>query len=144
LGGTEIRVLAPSADYTPGDAAGNNDSLVLEITYKKRRILLTGDAERASENDMIESGLLRPVTLLKVGHHGSNTSSSDGFLNAVTPRFAVISDGYKNQFHHPNLAVLSRLADHHTAVFRTDQQGLITFVTDGERVGVFTAYKKGP
>jgi competence protein ComEC len=56
----------------------------------------------------------------------------------------VISDGYKNQFHHPNPAVLSRLAQHHTAVFRTDQQGLITFVTDGEKVGVFTAYKKGP
>ncbi len=144
LGGTEIRVLAPSPDYMPKDTAGNNDSLVLEITYKNRRILLTGDAERASENDMLESGLLRPVTLLKVGHHGSNTSSSDDFLNAITPRFAVISDGYKNQFHHPNPAVLNRLGAHHTAVFRTDQEGLITFLTDGDRVGVFTAYKKGP
>ncbi len=140
LGATEIRVLAPSADYLPGDTAGNNDSLVLEITYKNRRILLTGDAERASENDMIESGMLRPVTLLKVGHHGSNTSSTDDFLDAIRPRFAVISDGYKNQFHHPNPAVLSRLAAHQTAVYRTDEQGLITFLTDGNRVGVFTPY----
>ncbi len=143
LGGTEIRVLAPAPDYLPEDTAGNNDSLVLEISYKHQRILLTGDAERASENDMLQSGMLRPVTLLKVGHHGSKTSSSEDFLSAVSPRFAVISDGYKNQFHHPNPDVLKRLAAHHAAVFRTDQQGLTTFRTDGDRVEVFTVYKKG-
>lgn len=136
IGGAQIRVLAPATDYVPGASATNNDSLVLEVTFKKRSILLTGDAERASEADMVESGLLRPVTLLKVGHHGSRTSSTEEFLDALRPRFAIISDGYKNQFRHPNPDVLSRLESHHTAVFRTDQRGLITFRTDGEHVEV--------
>ncbi len=138
LGGTQIRVLAPSPDYVPGDTATNNDSLVLEITFRGRRLLLTGDAEKAEENDMLQSGLLQPVTLLKVGHHGSRTSSSEDFLSALNPRFALISDGYKNQFHHPNPDVLTRLAEHHAAIFRTDQRGLITFRTDGEHVELTT------
>ncbi len=134
IGGTQVRILAPSPDYQPGDAANNNDSLVFEITYGKRSVLLTGDAERLEEADMLESGLLQPVTLLKVGHHGSKTSSSEEFLSALNPQFALISDGYKNQFHHPHPTVLARLDAHHVTVFRTDQRGLITFSTDGDRV----------
>lgn len=134
LGGAQIRVLAPSPDYTPGDSASNDDSLVFQVTYGHRSVLLTGDAERPVEDDMVQSGLLRHVTLLKVGHHGSKTSSSEEFLDQVTPQFAFISDGYKNQFHHPNPGVLERLAEHHTAVFRTDQHGLLTFLTDGDKV----------
>ena len=87
---------------------------------------------------MVESGFLHPVTLLKVGHHGSKTSSTEDFLSAVTPQFAFISDGYKNQFRHPHKDVLDRLAEHHVAVFRTDQRGLLTFRTDGDRVEVST------
>ncbi len=138
VGGTQIRVLAPSPDYEPGDTANNNDSLVIEITYRRRSILLTGDAEHAAESDMVESGLLHPVTLLKVGHHGSKTSSSEEFLSALNPQFAIISDGYKNQFHHPHPSVLERLADHHAIVVRTDQRGLITFRTDGDKVELNT------
>lgn len=138
IGGTQIRVLAPSPDYQAGDAANNNDSLVIEITYRHRSILLTGDAERPAESDMLESGLLHPVTLLKVGHHGSKTSSSEEFLSALNPQFAIISDGYMNQFHHPNPTVLERLATHHSIVLRTDQRGLITFRTDGDRVDLNT------
>ncbi len=136
LGGTEIRILAPSPDYVPGDTATNNDSLVFEIRFGKRSVLLTGDAERAEEEDMLASGELRPVTLLKVGHHGSKTSSSEDFLSALNPQFALISDGYKNQFHHPSPGVLERLAEHHVNVFRTDQRGLISFRTDGDRVEI--------
>ncbi len=138
IGGAQVRILAPAADYVPGNLPHNNDSLVLEIVYGHRSILLTGDAERPVEDDMIASGQLRPVTLLKVGHHGSRTSSSEEFLDQVNPRFALISDGYKNQFHHPNPDVLKRLAEHHSRVFRTDQQGLITFRTDGEKVDIAT------
>ena len=134
IGGAQIRVLAPSAEYVPGDSPQNNDSLVLEISYGRQSILLTGDAERPVEDDMISSGVLRPVTLLKVGHHGSKTSSSEEFLEAIHPRYAVISDGYMNQFHHPHPTVLERFEQHRTKVFRTDQQGLTTFRTDGNRV----------
>jgi len=138
LGGTEIRVLAPSSEYVASEAAQNNDSVVLEITYKDKSVLLTGDAERLSEDDMVNSGQLRPVTLLKIGHHGSRTSSSEEFLDQVRPQLAIISDGYQNQFHHPHPEVLQRLASHHVAVFRTDQRGLITFRTDGEAVELRT------
>ncbi len=136
LGGAQMRVLAPSVDYTPSDKASNNDSLVLEVTYGSRRVLLTGDAERAVESDLVSSGELRPVTLLKVGHHGSKTSSTEDFLAATTPQFAFISDGYKNQFHHPHPTVLQRLAEHKVKIFRTDEHGLATFITDGDKVEV--------
>ncbi len=138
IGGAQIRVLAPSKDYVMGESAANDDSLVLEIHYGRRSILLTGDAERSIEDDLLASNELRPVTLLKVGHHGSKTSSSEEFLEKVAPEFALISDGYLNQFHHPHPSVLARLADHHIGVFRTDQRGLITFWTDGDKVEVET------
>ena len=138
IGGAKIRVLAPAPDYVVGDSAANDDSLVLEIRYGRRGILLTGDAERPIEDDLVSGGQLRQVTLLKVGHHGSKTSSSDEFLQQIAPEFAVISDGYLNQFHHPHPAVLARLTAHHTGILRTDQRGLITFRTDGDKVEVET------
>ncbi len=138
MDGTSIRILAPSAEYLPQEMAKNDDSLVLEIAYGKRTVLLTGDAEKPTEWDMLSNSLLHPVTFLKVGHHGSKTSSSEEFLSAVAPEFALISDGYKNQFHHPHPSVLARLAEHHVAVFRTDERGLVTFRTDGQKVELTT------
>lgn len=138
IGGARVRVLAPAPDYEPEASAKNNDSLVLEITYGKERALLTGDAERPVEQDMVANAALQPVTLLKVGHHGSRTSSSEAFLDQIQPRLAFISDGYLNSFHHPNEVVLKRLADHHAAIWRTDQDGLLTFETDGQHAAVTT------
>jgi competence protein ComEC len=138
IGGAQIRVLAPATDYLPQETASNDDSLVLEVSYGRHRALLTGDAEKPIESELVASGLLRPVTLLKVGHHGSKTSSSEEFLNEVQPQFAVISDGYKNQFHHPHPTVLERLTEHHAAILRTDEQGLITFRSDGTHVELET------
>jgi competence protein ComEC len=138
IGGTNIRFLSPAPDYLPGEAAVNDDSLVFEVTYGRRSILLTGDAETPVEADLVASGLLHPVTLLKVGHHGSKTSSSEEFINQLQPQFAFISDGYMNQFHHPHPTVLERLQRHHVGVFRTDVQGLSTFITDGEKVELQT------
>jgi competence protein ComEC len=132
IGGVRVRVLAPSPEYVAGPEAMNDDSLVLELTYGKQTVLLTGDAERPIEEDLVATGLLRNVTLLKVGHHGSRTSSSEDFLSQLAPRIAFISDGYMNQFHHPHPDVLKRLGDHHAAVFRTDRNGLLTFLTDGK------------
>lgn len=140
FGGARVRVLSPTPDYFPGAAAHNNDSLVLEVTYGQHRVLLTGDAEAGVEAELVAQNQLRPVTLLKVGHHGSKTSSTDDFLTALQPRYAFISDGYKNSFHHPHPTVLARLADHHVQVFRTDEAGLSSFVTDGYRVQL-TSYR---
>jgi competence protein ComEC len=138
IGGASLRILSPAADYVPGDAAANDDSLVFEVTFGARRILLTGDAERPIEQDLINSGLLKGVTLLKIGHHGSKTSTSEEFIDQLQPKFAFISDGYHNQFHHPHPTVLERLAEHHVAIFRTDQRGLLTFLTDGRKVEIDT------
>jgi competence protein ComEC len=138
IDGSTIRVLAPATDYQPKDIAGNDDSLVLEIRYGRRSVLLTGDAEKPVEWDMLANSLLQPVTLLKVGHHGSKTSSSQEFLDAVAPQFALISSGYKNQFHHPHPSVLARLAGRHAEILRTDERGLITFLTDGNKVEIDT------
>ncbi len=138
IGGAMVRVLAPAADYVPEETAMNDDSLVLEVSYGRHRALLTGDAEKPIESELVASGLLRPVTLLKVGHHGSRTSSSEEFLDEIKPQFAMISDGYRNQFHHPHPTVIERLNEHHSAILRTDQQGLITFRTDGKRIELET------
>jgi competence protein ComEC len=138
IDGTTLRVLAPATGYQPKDIAGNDDSLVLEIRYGRRSVLLTGDAEKPVERDMLAHSLLQPVTLLKVGHHGSKTSSSQEFLDAIAPQFALISDGYKNSFHHPHPSVLARLAERHAEVLRTDERGLITFRTDGNKVEIET------
>jgi competence protein ComEC len=138
FGEVRVRVLAPSPDYTPERAPHNNDSLVLEIRYRDKSVLLTGDAERPVEDDLVNCGQLRSITLLKVGHHGSKTSSSEEFLDQLKPEFAMISDGYKNQFRHPHPTVLERLASHGARILRTDQNGALTFLTDGTKVEVGT------
>ena len=130
--------LAPLPDYLPAETPGNNDSLVLRIQYGRRSFLLTGDMESPIENRLVEDGVLRPTDVLKVGHHGSRTSCTDGFLNAVQPVFGVISDGVDNLFHHPHQQVLDRLAFRHAEVFRTDTVGLVTLRTDGQHVTIET------
>jgi competence protein ComEC len=141
FGAARVRILAPHLDYSAGDSANNNDSLVLLMQFGSRRVLLTGDAEHPIEDELLAAQQLQPVTLLKVGHHGSRTSSSEELLNATRPQFAFISAGYLNQFHHPHKDVLSRLAEHHAMVLRTDRNGLLTFMTDGEHVEV-TDYRQ--
>jgi competence protein ComEC len=136
LGEAVVKILAPHDDYVAGDSANNNDSLVLSIQMGNQRVLLAGDAESPIENEMLAARQLQPVTLLKVGHHGSRTSSSEELLDAVQPQFAFISAGYLNQFHHPHPDVLSRLAEHHTMILRTDRSGLLTFRTDGRHIQV--------
>lgn len=127
-GPQHVDVLAPDATYSnPGDPR-NDDSLVLRVRLGKASVLLAGDAEAASEQAMLASGKLAPVTLLKVGHHGSLTSSTPPFLAAVAPAQAVISTGLGNHFGHPRPEILARLADAHTRTFRTDEFGLTTFL----------------
>src|SRR5262249_34908169 len=134
----EIEVLAPLPDYVPADTPKNNDSLVLRIRYGRHSFLLSGDAEKQVEWGMIDRGELSRADVLKVGHHGSRTSSTEEFLNAVNPTYAVISAGADNNYGHPNRDVLTRLENHHAEVLRTDRDGMITIRSDGKRLQVET------
>ena len=127
-GGAQIEVLAPNASYRNAGAPTNNDSLVLRVEYGKASILLEGDAEAPSERAMLVSGRVHPVTLLKVGHHGSQTSTSVAFFEAAAPVRAVISVGKSNTFGHPRAEVIGRIADAGTRLYRTDEFGLTTFL----------------
>ena len=131
-GGVEVSVLAPAPAYANPNAPKNDDSLVLRMQYGKASALLEGDAETPSEEAMLAAGLVQPVTLLKVGHHGSRTSTTQAFLDAAAPVDAVISVGRRNTFGHPRAEIVSRIAARHTHLFRTDQFGLSTFLLSAD------------
>jgi len=133
FGGADVAVLAPERDYRPGTQAANDDSLVLHMAYGQTSVMLEGDAETSSEMRMLGERDLSS-TLLKVGHHGSATSTSPAFLNAVAPRFAIISAGRHNSYGHPRRGTLEKLGDARVATFRTDTMGATSFYLDGTRV----------
>lgn len=127
-GDEQIAVLSPDASYSNPAAPRNDDSLVLRVQFGASSILLEGDAEAPSEHAMLAAGVITPVTLLKVGHHGSLTSTTPEFLAAAAPHSAVISTGLNNHFGHPRPEILNRLASQRTLTYRTDQFGLTTFL----------------
>jgi competence protein ComEC len=133
LSGASVEILAPADDYV-AQKVGNNDSLVLRISYGSRSFLLTGDMERGIESKLLAAGANLHADVLKVGHHGSRTSSTERFLEAVAPSVALISAGFENSFGHPHPDVLGRLSARHAAVLRTDLDGLVTVRTDGRSV----------
>jgi competence protein ComEC len=121
LGDTSLHVLAPFRDYVPGAEPTNNDSLVLHMTYGGTSVMLEGDAEAPIEQAMLtEPGL--QSTLLKVGHHGSVTSTRPEFLARVMPQWAVISCGLHNRYHHPRQEVLAELQAAKVRTYSTDIQ----------------------
>src|SRR3984885_480605 len=132
FGGTQVDVLAPGVDYTPGTAASNDDSLVLHVAYGHTSVLLEGDAQAATERQMLSEEL--HADLLKVGHHGSKTSTIPPFLAAVAPRYAVISVAHHNPYGHPKLEVLNRLQEGQIRTFRTDALGAKSFYLNGTSV----------
>ncbi len=130
FGDTQVNVLAPLASYQPGLEPSNNDSLVLHVAYGASSVLLEGDAEAPIEQAMLsETGLAS--TLLKVGHHGSITSTRPEFLARVAPQWAVISCGPHNRYGHPRQEVLEELEDAHVRTLRTDLNGAACFALDG-------------
>ena len=134
LGSAKFTVLAPA---DPGHDNVNNDSLVLRLTYGKTSFLFTGDAEYEEEHEIIDFGKKIKSTVLKVGHHGSSTSSCYEFLYKVDPQIAVISVG-DNSYGHPSDEVLSRLEDCGARVFRTDECGTIIMKSDGRSLEIIT------
>ena len=135
LGGAQVQILGPL--HSAEDS--NDNSIVLKVSFGATSFLFTGDAERAEEQDLLNAGVNLQSTVLKVGHHGSDTSTSYPFLRAVAPQYAVISVGAGNSYGHPTEAVLSRLRDAGVTAFRTDMQGEITAVSDGQTVNFSTA-----
>jgi len=132
LGGAKITILAP-IHYDYGEES-NNYSICILIEYGSKRFLFTGDAEKEVETDLVNSNYLIKADVYKVGHHGSGSSTTDDFLSAVDPEYAVISCGEGNEYGHPHAAVLNRLRKDNVKVFRTDEQGSIICYCDGESI----------
>lgn len=131
LDGVTAEFVAPVGDYGKDLNAWSS---VLKVTYKDTSFLFTGDAEARSEADMLKNSEILKVDVLKVGHHGSDTSTSQDFLNAVKPTYAVISAGKDNKYGHPKSAIINRLKKSKVTVYRTDTQGTITAVSDGSKI----------
>lgn len=137
LGSARVEILGPVQEYD--DA--NNTSIVLRIDYGETSFLFTGDMETGAEEDLLNSGADVSATVLKAGHHGSDTSTGYRFLREVMPEYAVISVGEGNKYGHPSSDVLSRFRDAGAQVYRTDMQGHIVAKSDGKTV-TFTTEKQ--
>ena len=130
FGAAQVNVLAPQAGYQPGPEAANNDSMVLRVAWRQSSVLLEGDAEALVEQGMLSWPGLES-TLLKIGHHGSLTSTRPEFLARVAPQWAVISCGLRNRFGHPRPEILAELEQARVRTFSTDINGATCFRLDG-------------
>lgn len=128
---TDCEMLAPiSNNYEDV----NNYSAVIKLTYKNNKFLFMGDAQKLSEQEIINSNAEISCDVLKVGHHGSSTSSSKEFLDKSSPKIAVISSGRGNQFGHPHKETISAFKNRNYTIYRTDLDGSIVLVSDGKNI----------
>ncbi len=130
LGSAQVEILGPVKEYEDT----NDTSIVLRIDYGDTSFLFTGDMETGAEGDLLDAGANVRATVLKAGHHGSDTSTGYRFLREVGPQYTVISVGEGNSYGHPSDEVLSRFRDAGTQVYRTDMQGHIIAQSDGKTV----------
>lgn len=128
-----FEVLAPNKQYDDV----NNNSIVVKMTFKNTSFLFTGDAEKESENDMMNNNFNLEADVLKVGHHGSKTSTSSAFLRKVNPKYAVVCVG-EDRYNLPKKITIDKLTKRNIKVFRTDCNGTVVFSTDGNKISVFT------
>ncbi|MEA3376731.1 MAG: hypothetical protein U9R72_11120, partial [Chloroflexota bacterium] len=133
--GLRLEVLHPGPELLAGEGF-NDNSLVTRLTYGDVSMLLTGDIQARAEGRLLAAGVPLTSTVLKVAHHGSCGATTDAFLRAVDPQCAVVSVGADNDFGHPCHAVLERLRGR--PLYRTDEHGTVTVVTDGTRLWVET------
>lgn len=131
--GLKIEILGPAGDKYSNV---NNCSAVIKLTYINKAFLFMGDAEELAENE-ITSDVSSDV--LKVGHHGSYTATGESFLRRVSPVYAVISAGKNNSYGHPHDIILERLKQYNISTFRTDINGTVRFISDGDSLEVKTA-----
>lgn len=146
-GGASLSLLWPRRPVEPflqGTRSDPNaNSVVAKLAYGKTAFLLAGDAEPDTEAALLKRDLELHSTVLKVGHHGGHYSSTAAWLRAIHPKAAVISVGAGNDFGHPSPDTLRRLADEGAKVYRTDQDGAVTAVSDGMEVTLFTEREPG-
>lgn len=126
-----VKILSPVSDSYE---EGNDYSAVVRIVYGKRAFLFTGDAEKTVERELMSMGEELRADVLKVGHHGSVTSTGAAFLKAVAPSAAVISSGKGNSYDHPHDKIVKRLKKAGVRIFRTDESGTIVIGCDGENI----------
>ncbi|MBP3879653.1 MAG: MBL fold metallo-hydrolase [Lachnospiraceae bacterium] len=141
LGDAEFTILAPKKPENTGDtetlpegSSGNNQSICILLKNGENKVLFTGDAEQEEEQYLVESGRDIRADVYMVGHHGSSSSSSALLLDAVKPKYGVISCGKGNDYGHPTQELLDRLWDKDVSVFRTDEQGNIIMTSDGKKI----------
>ncbi len=130
LGSASCMLLGPRTSYE--DA--NNNSVVILVTHGTNKFLFMGDAEAEAEEDILRGGADVKADVIKVGHHGSRYSSSESFMQAVTPSYAVISCGEDNRYGHPHAKTLNALRAMGVEVFRSDEQGTIVAASDGSKI----------
>lgn len=130
LGTAECLLLAPISEKYSDT---NNYSAVLRLTYGAKRMIFSGDAERESEEEILKKYPASDLKcdLLKLGHHGSSTSSTDEYLDAISPSYAVISCGVGNKYGHPHKETMTKLSKRGITVYRTDTMGTVILTTDG-------------
>lgn len=133
-----LKVLAPQQPYITGtDSDLNNNSIVMKLQYGNFTMLLTGDAEQQEEAQLVAKyGNELASSVLKSGHHGSRTASSNTFLKAVNPQSVVISLGANNDYHHPHPSTLKKYQDLKLSLYRTDQNGTVTITSDGQKYDI--------
>lgn len=137
IGSLKVDILGPVKQYDDM----NSNSIVLKLTYKNRSFLFTGDAGKESERDMIAMGYNLKADVLKVGHHGSKTATSQAFLNRVQPSYAVISVGEdRNKL--PKKEIIDRLKKNNIKTYRTDLDGTVVLATDGDNIKIFCEKEK--
>ena len=136
--GLALRFIGPSLPFIGGRNAINSNSVAFVLEYGRFRMLFTGDAGSESEERFLSQGVDLRADVLKVGHHGSAYGSSAGFIGAVSPRYAIVSVGRHNLFGHPAPSTLATLRRFGAQIYRTDENGAVSIVTDGARSSLST------
>jgi competence protein ComEC len=130
---TTVTIFSPAGDETSWNS--NAASIVLKVSYGETDILLTGDAPIGTEEYLVEQyGTMLAAEILKLGHHGSRTSTSDRLLETVQPEYAIVSASADNRYNHPHPGVMEQVLTRGIATLQTGLEGTITFVSDGQRI----------
>ena len=143
LGDAKVSVIGPVTEYEDN----NNNSIAVIVEYSGKKIAFMGDTEKEGENDILQSGINIDVDVIKIGHHGSRSSSTNAFLSALSPEYAIISCGTDNSYGHPHLETLLTLRGMDVQIYRTDVQGtVIMYINNGNIIfntSPSTNYKDG-